>query len=82
MMSENVPRTGVGEPVELIDVTGDWPPGTVGIVLRCLHTHVIVAVLDEQGRQVETVPVGYGSFVPREDGPPEDHPHRRPLVTA
>jgi hypothetical protein len=58
----DVARAGVGDAVELLEVTGDWGPGTACVVLRPLRSHVLVAVLDAEGRHLETLPVGYESI--------------------
>ena len=73
-------RPAVGDAVELIDVTGDWGPGTPCTVLRPLSTHVLVTVVDEDGRHVETMPVGYESIRPSGTDRPVTAPRRRPLV--
>ncbi len=73
-------RPGVGDSVELVDVTGDWGPGVTCRVLRVLRTHALVTVLDQDGRQIETVPVGYESVRPTDPRRPPAAPRRRPLV--
>jgi len=79
---DDAPQPEVGDAVELVEVTGDWEPGTTGIVLRRLRTHLLIAVLDELGRQVETVPVGYRSVTPRGGGAPAGPLRRRAPTLA
>ena len=77
-----IPELEVGEPVELTELTGDWRAGTSCVVVRLLLTHAVVAVLDEEGRQVESVPVGYGSIGRRDRDAPDEAPRRRPVEAA
>ena len=77
--SEGMERPTVGALVELSDVTGDWAPGTVCVVLQPLSTHVLVTVIDEGGRHLETLPVGYESIAPSARGL-TTAPRRRALV--